>query len=72
MTCAVPALVDGAARVYESSAVLRYLAIKFRSPLFPIDDLAVLGEIDSAYEHVRQKVTHVSRGWWVCPCAHCD
>jgi hypothetical protein len=58
----VPALLDGSVAVYESGAVLRYLAIKFDSPLYPVKDVSAIGPIDTAYEHVRNKLWDLGSG----------
>jgi len=51
----VPAYKDDDVNVYESSAIIRYLAAKHGTDLYPINDPAKLGPIDAAYEHIRQK-----------------
>eukprot|EP01089_Gocevia_fonbrunei_P002317 TRINITY_DN122_c0_g1_i1.p1 TRINITY_DN122_c0_g1~~TRINITY_DN122_c0_g1_i1.p1 ORF type:complete len:218 (-),score=49.58 TRINITY_DN122_c0_g1_i1:71-724(-) len=51
----VPTYKDDDVVVYESSAIIRFLAAKHKSDLYPINDPARLGVIDSAYEHIRQK-----------------
>eukprot|EP01088_Endostelium_zonatum_P011784 TRINITY_DN25945_c0_g1_i1.p1 TRINITY_DN25945_c0_g1~~TRINITY_DN25945_c0_g1_i1.p1 ORF type:complete len:224 (-),score=59.66 TRINITY_DN25945_c0_g1_i1:45-716(-) len=52
----VPAYKDGDVSAYESSAIIRYLAARNPTPLYPIDNYVKLGPIDSAYEHIRQKL----------------
>jgi len=61
----VPAMVDGDLRLYESGALCRYLAIKYKSKLWPVDDLHHLGPIDVAYEHIRTGAwrTHADLLW---------
>lgn len=56
----IAALKDGDVSVYESDAIIRYLAIKYKSPFFPVNDLAKLAAVDSVHTHVRQKVCCVS------------
>jgi len=50
----MPGLKDGDVRVFESSAIIRYLASKYPSRLYPLTDPVRLAEIDSAYEYIRQ------------------
>jgi len=50
----VPALKDGDLNLFESSAILRYLAVKYNSDLYPINDLDLFAKVDVAYEHIRQ------------------
>lgn len=45
----VPALTDGDVSVWESDAIVRYLASKHRSDAYPLHDAARLAPIDSAY-----------------------
>jgi len=40
--------------------LLRYLAIKGKSDLYPVSDLSRLAKVDSAYEHIRQKGNTIS------------
>lgn len=51
----VSGLRDGDAAVFESDAIIRYLALRFRSPLLPHDDLPRYGAVDSLQTHIRQK-----------------
>ena len=46
----IPALTDGELNVYESAACMRYLACKFKSPLYPFENPKRFAEIDVAYE----------------------
>lgn len=45
----LPALVDGEVFVWESDAIVRYLAAKYRSDAYPLHDAERLAPIDSAY-----------------------
>ncbi len=51
----ISGLRDGDVTVFESDAIIRYLALRFKSPLFPHHDLARVGLIDSVQTHIRQK-----------------
>lgn len=51
----VSGLRDGATHVFESDAIIRYLALRFRSPLLPHEDPARYGAVDSVQTHIRQK-----------------
>jgi len=48
----VPALVDGELKIYESAAIIRYLAAKSSSRLFPLDDLQAQARIDMVVEFI--------------------
>jgi glutathione S-transferase len=51
----IPVLVDGGLNVFESDAIIRYLALKHKSPLLPFNDPAKFTLVDSAQTHIRQK-----------------
>lgn len=51
----VSGLRDGEVSVFESDAIIRYLALRFRSPLLPHENAARYGTIDSVQTHIRQK-----------------
>eukprot|EP01090_Pellita_catalonica_P020241 TRINITY_DN7141_c0_g1_i1.p1 TRINITY_DN7141_c0_g1~~TRINITY_DN7141_c0_g1_i1.p1 ORF type:complete len:239 (-),score=38.18 TRINITY_DN7141_c0_g1_i1:21-665(-) len=50
----IPGYRDDDVTCFESSAIIRYLASKHQSKLYPIDDPAKCGRIDAVYEHLRQ------------------
>jgi glutathione S-transferase len=52
----ISALEDGPVHVFESDAIIRYLALKYKSPLVPFDDPAKFAAVDSVQTHIRQKV----------------
>lgn len=52
----IPALSDDDLNMFESSAIMRYLALKFELPLYPLKDARALAPIDSIYEHIRHRV----------------
>eukprot|EP01088_Endostelium_zonatum_P015033 TRINITY_DN3512_c0_g3_i3.p1 TRINITY_DN3512_c0_g3~~TRINITY_DN3512_c0_g3_i3.p1 ORF type:complete len:622 (+),score=180.70 TRINITY_DN3512_c0_g3_i3:50-1915(+) len=57
----VPALQDGEIHLYESSAIIRYLAIKYNSSIYPITGSpADLIRVDSAYQHIRSNIWSTS------------
>lgn len=63
----VPALIDHEVgiTIYESSSIVRYLAHKFPQQadfLYPTQNLRSLGLVDTAYEHMRQKIWDHSSG----------
>jgi len=49
----VPGLTDGDLNLFESSSIIRYLAVKHKSSLYPVDNYRALGPIDVAYQHIR-------------------
>jgi len=49
----IPVLKDGNNVIFESSAIIRYLARKFGSDLFPFDDLHKFAIVDALYTHIR-------------------
>lgn len=51
----ISGLRDGDVCVFESDAIIRYLALRFRSPLLPHDDIARYAAVDSVQTHIRQK-----------------
>eukprot|EP01130_Rhizamoeba_saxonica_P011000 TRINITY_DN4548_c0_g1_i1.p1 TRINITY_DN4548_c0_g1~~TRINITY_DN4548_c0_g1_i1.p1 ORF type:complete len:512 (-),score=124.89 TRINITY_DN4548_c0_g1_i1:180-1715(-) len=55
-TGVVPGLVDDGQCIYESSTIVRYLALKFESDLYPINDLKLFGKVETAYETLRSDV----------------
>lgn len=58
----ISGLQDGNLNVFESDAIIRYLALKFRSSLLPFDHPAKFAAIDSVQTHIRQKVWDSATG----------
>ncbi len=52
----VPAYVEGDLTLTESSSIARFLLLKGKSRAYPVDDIHLLGRIDSAAEVIRQKL----------------
>eukprot|EP01100_Stratorugosa_tubuloviscum_P012874 TRINITY_DN624_c0_g1_i1.p1 TRINITY_DN624_c0_g1~~TRINITY_DN624_c0_g1_i1.p1 ORF type:complete len:221 (-),score=122.90 TRINITY_DN624_c0_g1_i1:78-740(-) len=51
----VPALVDGDVKLYESAAIVRYLARKYNDSLLP-NDVTAGAAVDQVFEHLRSKI----------------
>jgi glutathione S-transferase len=58
----IGALADGDTHVFESDAIIRYLAVKYQSDLYPIGDLKRYALVETYQNHIRQKVWQNATG----------